>query len=63
MAVALSGDRDMLVPGDFPLPFQDRAAIFARPGDTPLVPVPDDGLDYERTVALIRTQHTGAGPA
>ena len=53
MAVALSGDRDMLVPGDFPLPFQDRAAISAPPGDTPLVPVPDDGLDYEQTVALI----------
>ncbi|MGA2273541.1 MAG: sigma-54 dependent transcriptional regulator [Bryobacteraceae bacterium] len=54
MAVALSGDRDVLVPGDFPLPLQDRAAICARPGATPpLVPVPDDGLDYERTVALI----------
>ena len=53
MAVALSGDRDLLVPGDFPSPFQDRAAISVRSSDTPLVPVPDDGLDYERTVALI----------
>ena len=53
MAVALSGDRDVLVPGDFPLHFQDRPPVSARPGDTPLVPVPDDGLDYERTVALI----------
>jgi DNA-binding NtrC family response regulator len=53
MAVALSGDRDLLVPGDFPSPFQDRAAISVRSSDTPLVPVPDGGLDYERTVALI----------
>ncbi len=53
MAVALSGDRDLLAPGDFPLPFPDRLAVSARSGDTPLVPVPDDGLDYERTLALI----------
>jgi len=53
MAVALSGDREMLVPGDFPLPSQDRATTFSAPEDTPLVPVPDQGLDYERTVALI----------
>ena len=53
MAVALSGDRDVLVPGDFPLPFRDRVSISASLRDTPLVPVPDDGLDYERTVALI----------
>lgn len=53
MAVALSGDREVLVPGDFPLPFQARAAISAPSSDAPLVPVPDGGLDYERTVALI----------
>ncbi|MGB9454697.1 MAG: sigma-54 dependent transcriptional regulator [Bryobacteraceae bacterium] len=53
MAVALSGDRDMLVPGDFPLPLPDRAPISARSNDVPLVPVPDGGLDYARTVALI----------
>ncbi len=53
MAVALSGNRGMLLPGDFPLPLPDRAPIPARPDDTPLVPVPDDGLDYERTLALI----------
>jgi DNA-binding NtrC family response regulator len=53
MAVALSGERDMLVPGDFPLPLPDRAPISARSNDIPLVPVPDGGLDYERTVALI----------
>ena len=53
MAVALSGNRGMPLPGDFPLPLPDRAPIPARPDDTPLVPVPDDGLDYERTLALI----------
>jgi DNA-binding NtrC family response regulator len=53
MAVALSGGRDLLVSSDFPLPFDERAAIHASSGDSPLVPVPDDGLDYERTVALI----------
>ncbi len=53
MAVALSGDRDVLGPGDFPLPLQERTAIPIPPGDSPLVPLPDDGLDYERTVALI----------
>ncbi len=53
MAVALSGDRNLLVPGDFPLAFQERPALPDPPGDAPLVPVPDDGLDYERTVALI----------
>ncbi len=53
MAVALSGDRELLIPGDFPLSFQDSAAISTPANDVPLVPVPDDGLDYERTVALI----------
>jgi len=53
MAVALSGDRETLTDGDFPLPLQDRPAIPAQPGGPPLVPVPDGGLDYERTVALI----------
>jgi DNA-binding NtrC family response regulator len=53
MAVALSGDRDLLVPGDFPLPYQDRAEASDQFDERPLVPVPDGGLDYERTVALI----------
>jgi len=58
MAVALSGDRDVLIPGDFPLQvkdraIQDRTAVAVQYSDTPLVPLPDGGLDYERTVGLI----------
>jgi DNA-binding NtrC family response regulator len=53
MAVALSGDRDLLVPGDFPLPRQERVAVYTPADDSPLVAVPDGGLDYDRTVALI----------
>jgi len=51
MAIALSGDRIRLVPADFPLP-PARVAP-AEPGEIPLIPVPDDGLDYERTLTLI----------
>ena len=55
MAVVLSGERAILYPADFPLPRQFER----RPGDRlqpvnllahPLVPVPDDGLDFERIV-------------
>ena len=53
MAVALSGGRETLTAVDFPIALQDRAMIAAQPCGAPLVPVPDDGLDYERTVALI----------
>jgi DNA-binding NtrC family response regulator len=51
MAIALSGDRVMLVSADFPPPA--ARASMERPGEIPLVSVPDDGLDYERTLALI----------
>ena len=51
MAIALSGDRILLVPADFPLP--TARASTAEPGEIPLVSVPDDGLDYELTLALI----------
>jgi DNA-binding NtrC family response regulator len=51
MAIALSGDRVCLVPADFPPPAARPRA--ARPGEIPLVSVPDDGLDYEQTLALI----------
>jgi transcriptional regulator with GAF, ATPase, and Fis domain len=50
MAVALSGDRAALGAGDFPLP----AAELMRATDiATVVDVPDCGLDYEQTLALI----------
>jgi DNA-binding NtrC family response regulator len=51
MAVALSGDRRTLAPADFPLhaPLADHPAT----GHAPVVAVPDGGLDYERTLAVI----------
>ena len=52
MAVALSGDRQVLTPADFPLP--DMARALALPtGEAPVVAVPDSGLDFEHTVAQI----------
>lgn len=51
-AIALSGGRDTLVPGDFPLPKAARPASSPCAG-IPLVAVPDTGLDYEQTIALI----------
>jgi DNA-binding NtrC family response regulator len=51
MAIALSGERLRLGPADFPLPeMRSRAA---PPPGFPVVAVPDGGLDYERTLALI----------
>ena len=52
MAIALSGERGVLLPGDFPLPAPARpdADVTAL---VPVVSVPDDGLDYEQTLALI----------
>jgi DNA-binding NtrC family response regulator len=52
MAIALSGERRVLLPPDFPLPAPARA-LTAVPGASPLVSVPDDGLDYEQTLAVI----------
>ena len=51
MAVALSGERGTLAPADFPLPtpLADRPA----PGCAPVVALPDGGLDYEHTLAVI----------
>jgi transcriptional regulator with GAF, ATPase, and Fis domain len=51
MAVTLSGERRTLAPADFPLP----AAAGIRPvrEHGPVVAVPDGGLDYERTLAVI----------
>ncbi len=52
MAVALSGDRDTLYPGDFPLPsiVNDKLAPLPVPSH---IAVPDEGLDFERVVNSI----------
>ena len=52
MAIALSGDRLELRPGDFPLP-SVAALKPVRAGAAPVVAVPDDGLDFEQTVGRI----------
>ena len=55
MAVALSGERRELMPGDFPLP----SRVTARPTNAdrqPFIAVPDHGLDFERTVGSIERQ-------
>jgi transcriptional regulator with GAF, ATPase, and Fis domain len=52
MAVALSGDRKVLVPSDFAL----SAPALLRShsgGNAPMISVPDGGLDYAQTLALI----------
>jgi len=51
MAVALSGDRRNLLPGDFPLPSLTSLRI-ASPA-TPVIAVPDDGIDFQETVERI----------
>lgn len=50
-AIALSGDRRVLYPSDFPLP----AAHTPKPiaAATPVIAVPDDGLDFEATIGRI----------
>ncbi len=52
MAIALSGERRMLYPSDFPLPpiHADRPL---RPHSMPVIAVPDCGLDFEKTVGRI----------
>jgi DNA-binding NtrC family response regulator len=51
MAVALSGDRRELTADDFPV--TEPLRFPAETQDLPVVPVPDSGLDYERTLAWI----------
>jgi transcriptional regulator with GAF, ATPase, and Fis domain len=58
MAVALSGDRRTLDAGDFPLAAPARLRD-APSTEIPLVPVPDHGLDYSRTVADIERSIIG----
>jgi DNA-binding NtrC family response regulator len=52
MAVALSGNRELLDARDFPLPTPVCAARAAAVAG-PIVSVPDHGMDYEQTLALI----------
>ena len=49
MAVALSGDREMLHPGDFPIPSAAPSKP-VRMATATTVAVPDGGLDYEEIV-------------
>jgi DNA-binding NtrC family response regulator len=51
MAVALSGDRTMLAPADFALPAPARSRVTTL--DPPVISVPDQGMDYDRTLAQI----------
>jgi len=51
MAIALSGDRAVLVPADFPLP--RPANMHTATFLTPQISVPDTGLDFERTLSAI----------
>jgi len=51
MAIAMSGDRMVLSPADFPLP--ETRMRLPPSAEIPMVAVPDGGLDYERTMALI----------
>jgi DNA-binding NtrC family response regulator len=52
MAVALSGDREVLTARDFPLPASAQLPTLLGPG-APVVSVPDQGMDYEQTLAVI----------
>lgn len=55
MAVALSGNRQELSPGDFPLP--SRLSPTAPAADRePFIAVPDHGLDFEQIVGSIERQ-------
>jgi DNA-binding NtrC family response regulator len=51
MAIALSGERRTLTPADFPLPSPLAERSLAR--RAPVVAVPDGGLDYAQTLAVI----------
>jgi DNA-binding NtrC family response regulator len=57
-AIVLSGDRSILFPGDFPLPPRRHAtvyppAVYQHGAAHPMIAVPDQGLDFERTVGSI----------
>ena len=52
MAIALSGERGVLDAGDFPLPAPAPVAMPVGIRE-PVIAVPDQGMDYEQTVASI----------
>jgi DNA-binding NtrC family response regulator len=51
-AIVLSGERPALFPGDFPLPSRKYPAPFSGGADA-VIAVPDQGLDFEKTVCGI----------
>lgn len=52
MAVVLSGDRQVLLPGDFRLP-RRNTAVRADEADAGSLFLPEDGLDFEATVSAL----------
>ena len=51
-AVVLSGSRQTIYPSDFSLPSRAPAPAHV-PGEAPMIVLPDEGLDFERTVGSI----------
>jgi transcriptional regulator with GAF, ATPase, and Fis domain len=51
-AIVLSGDRASLFPGDFPLPARQHP-VALQAGAQQFVALPDQGMDFERTVGSI----------
>jgi transcriptional regulator with GAF, ATPase, and Fis domain len=51
-AIVLSGERSSLFPGDFPLPARSHPVALPL-GSQQFIPLPDHGLDFERTVGSI----------
>jgi DNA-binding NtrC family response regulator len=51
-AIVFSGERPALFVGDFPLPPRTHPMAF-QPGSQPFVALPDQGLDFDRTVGSI----------
>jgi len=51
-AIVMSGERPALFPGDFPLPPRKHPMAFPG-GSAGLIAVPDQGLDFEKTVGGI----------
>lgn len=52
MAVILSGERELLVPSDFPLPSPAQWKAL-NAASLPAIRLPDEGMDFERTIARI----------